>query len=253
MRKIFLDSGKLKPFIIHICISIIFAAGAVFLINLWYPGNYLYVAAGINLILLVVIVDCILGPFLTLLIYHKRKSKKEIFLDFSVIAVLQIVALTYGLWSAYIARPVYLVFEYQRMMVVSAIDILEKELNDAPAEFRYFPKDGPKLLSLRPFKNANEQYDSVMRAVGGQPQAAQPELWQSYDAGRQQIVDAAKPLEFLETGAVSLPQLQELIAESGRSKDQLKYLPLVGRSGEWIFIIDASNAEPKGMIALRKD
>lgn len=57
-----------------------------------------------------------------------------------MIAVLQIVALTYGLWSAYIARPVYLVFEYQRMMVVSAIDILEKELNDAPAEFRYFPK-----------------------------------------------------------------------------------------------------------------
>ena len=170
-----------------------------------------------------------------------------------MIAVLQIVALTYGLWSAYIARPVYLVFEYQRMMVVSAIDILEKELNDAPAEFRYFPKDGPKLLSLRPFKNANEQYDSVMRAVGGQPQAAQPELWQSYDAGRQQIVDAAKPLELLETGAVSLPQLQELIAESGRSKDQLKYLPILGRSGEWIFIIDASNAEPKGMIALRKD
>lgn len=38
--------------------------------------------------------------------------------DFTVIGLLQVAALAYGLWTVFVARPVHLVFEYHRMAVV---------------------------------------------------------------------------------------------------------------------------------------
>lgn len=245
-------SEKLKAFFIHLCISCVVAGGATAAVLIWYPGEYLQLAGGVDLLLLLLAVDAVLGPCLTLIVYHRRKSQKEIFFDFSVIGGLQIAALAYGLWSAYMARPVYLVFEYQRMTVVSAVDVSPEDLTKAPRQWRGLPATGPQLLSLRGFNSATEEYNSVMRAVAGQSQAAQPELWQPYAAARDQIMAVAKPVRSLAEGAVSSSGLARLVKESGVGVGQLMYLPLLARKGEWIMLIDASTADPKGILALEK-
>lgn len=247
-----MKSGKIRAFIIHFFISFAIAGGATAAVFLWFPGAYLQLAGGGRLLLLLMAVDIILGPCLTFIVYHRKKTRKEIFIDFSIIGALQMAALIYGMWSAYLARPVYLVFEYQRMAVVTAVDVPQDELAKAPVEWRSLPKAGPQLLSLRRFNNEKEEYDSVISAIAGQPQAAQPELWQPYEAARTEIIRVAKPLSALDISTVSASRLSKLVTESKIGTDQLKYLPLIGRKGDWIVLIDGTSAEPKGMLQLQK-
>ncbi|RYH44662.1 MAG: pilus assembly protein [Alcaligenaceae bacterium] len=245
-----MTSGKSKAFILHLCVSGITIGLAAATVLRWYTYTFLQLAGGTPLLLLLVGVDAVLGPFLTLIVYRAEKTKKEKVIDITVIGVLQISALLYGLWTFYVARPVYLIFEYQRMALVTAADLTQEDLQKAPAELRKMPVAGPQLLSLRDFKSAAEQYDSVMLAMSGQSQAAQPNLWQSYEAGRVQLLEIAKPLSALSGALFTASRMDTLVAQSGLSKDQLKYLPLLARQGDWIILIDSTTAEPKGILAL---
>ena len=57
-------------------------------------------------------------------------------MDFSVVGLLQLAALIYGLFTVFIARPVHLVFEFHRMAVVHAVDVDPKLLGQTPAELQ---------------------------------------------------------------------------------------------------------------------
>lgn len=247
-----MKSGKIKAFLIHLFLSGFIAVSATVAVLQWYPGDYLQLAGGAHLLLLLMAVDTVLGPCLTLIVYHRKKCRKETLIDLSVIGALQVAALLYGIWSAYAARPVYLVFEYQRMAVVSAVHLPREELAKAPVEWRSLPSAGPKLLSLRRFKNAEEEYDSVIKAIAGVPQAAQPELWQAYEEARAEIIRVAQPISALETGTVPATRLSKFVSEFEDDSAQLKYLPLIGRKGDWIILINGVTAEPKGMLPLLK-
>ena len=81
---------------IHIGISLIIAAivGSV-IYFVWYPPPYFSVAGGSNLILLIMGVDVVVGPCLTLVVF--RAGKRGLAFDLAVIAVLQVIAFCYGL------------------------------------------------------------------------------------------------------------------------------------------------------------
>ena len=64
------------------------------------------------------------------------------------------------------------------MVVVHAVDIEPSLLTQAPPDLQTLPWRGPTLLSLRPLQGG-EVIESVLQAVGGIAQAAQPNLWQS--------------------------------------------------------------------------
>ena len=65
-----------------------------------------------------------------------------------VICTLQLVALGYGLWTMYLARPVYLVHEIDRFKVVTAADLAESDLSSAPAAFRKTPLFGIQTIGI---------------------------------------------------------------------------------------------------------
>ena len=60
--------------------------------------------------------------------------------DLAVIGVLQIAALVYGLHTVFIARPVAMVFEVERMRLVVANDVAVDELPKALPTFRSLPR-----------------------------------------------------------------------------------------------------------------
>jgi len=91
------------------------------------------------------------APPWTLVIFNRAKSRRHLAMDFSVVGLLQLAALSYGLWTVFVARPVHLVFEFHRMAVVHAVDVDSAQLSQAPAELQALPLTGPTLLSLRPF------------------------------------------------------------------------------------------------------
>lgn len=105
-----LIKAKLKASAIHLGISIVIFLGILYLIFVeWYPGSFFYAEGGWKGLKLMAVVDLVLGPSLTLIIYNYVKSKKEIFVDFSFIALVQIGALIWGGLQVYSERPVALV------------------------------------------------------------------------------------------------------------------------------------------------
>jgi len=130
----------------------------------WYPWPYREVSGGRDLFLILVSVDVILGPLITLVIFDRRKPVRELVTDLSVVGVIQLAALAYGLWTVAVARPVHLVFEVDRLRVVHAVDVPEELLPQTPPGIRPEPWTGPTMLAVRPFRDAAEQGTMTMQA-----------------------------------------------------------------------------------------
>ena len=243
---------KLRASGVHLCISLVIAALAAWLVfGLWFPYPYGELAGGRRLFLLLLGVDVVLGPLLTFVVFNPRKRLREKVLDFTVIGLLQLGALGYGLWTVSQARPVHLVYEYSRLAVVTAAQLPDEQLQKASAELRALPWTGPTLLSLRPLQGAKEQFDSTMLATSGVPQAAQPELWQPYDAARAAILETARPLAGLKTKyPAEIALIDSAIAKTGKPADRLLYMPVLSRDTAWSVLIDAETARPVGFVPL---
>lgn len=110
-------SARIKAFAWHLGCSLLIASAALVLVfAVWYPAP-LHVALGVtSVFLLVLLVDVVIGPFLTLLVY--KQGKKTLLFDMAVIIALQLSALLYGLWTVAEGRPVWLVFNVDRFDLV---------------------------------------------------------------------------------------------------------------------------------------
>lgn len=237
---------------IHLAASVavaLLAAALVF--SVWYPYPYRDASGGRALFMLVVTVDVIVGPLLTFAIFNRKKPLKELKRDLAVVVLLQLGALCYGLWTVFVARPVYLAFEIDRFRVVHAIDVDEKLLEKAPQGMRALPLTGPRQVAVRPFKDVNESGEATMAAVAGVSLSARPDLWESYDQARERVRAKARPASAL---LQRFPNQQERIGaavkSSGRSAEQLSYVPMSSRMQFWTVLLDSRTMDVVGFINL---
>ncbi|EKD97590.1 MAG: FimB [uncultured bacterium] len=237
---------------VHCSASLVVAALAAWMVfSLWYPYPYFEISGGKGLFFLVILVDVVCGPLLTLVIFNPVKPRRELIIDLAVIGLLQLIALGYGLWAVFSARPVHLVFEFHRIAVVNAADVDALALAQAPPTLQVLPLKGPTLLSLRSFKDGKEQYESTMLALGGIPQAAQPMLWQPWEAAHAQILKESRPVADLKQRfGEQISSINNAIAATGRPGEDLRYLPLMARKEGWTVLIDAQTIKPVGFIRL---
>lgn len=239
--------SRLLAAAIHFALSLIVAALAAGLVfALWYPYPYREISGGSHLFLIVVAVDVIMGPLLTLVAFNRNKPAAELRRDLTVIGVLQMAALAYGLWTVAVARPVHLAFEIDRFRVVHAMDIPAEEMDLAPPEFRRLPWTGPTLLSVRDFKSQQEGSDATLAALQGFPLGARPFLWQRYDEARPQILKVARPLEELKTRFPDQVSMIEVALRPGPdhgTSRSVVYVPMTGRDQFWTVLLDLRTTE----------
>lgn len=238
-------TGRLKAAGIHLAISLAIAILAALLVFLvWYPYPYREISGGRELFFIVVAVDVVMGPLMTLAVFNNLKSRMALRFDLSLIAVLQLVALVYGLWTVAVARPVHLVFEIDRFRVVHAIDIPPEFLNRAPLELRQMSMTGPTLLSVRDFKDSNESFEATMAALQGAALGARPDLWQPYEKAKSQILARAKPLAELKARfPANKNEIDSALQAAGHVPIGVGYIPMVGRQTFWTVLIDLRTAE----------
>ena len=262
MRPLFLPSNgqllkmmdlksRLRASAIHLAISLLVAAlAATVVFGLWYPFPYRELSGGRELFLLLMLVDVVLGPLITLVIFNRRKTRSHLFMDFTVMGLLQLAALSYGMWTMFSARPVHLVFEYHRMAVVHAVDVPPDLLAKAPTDLQTLPLTGPTLLSLRPLQ-ASEFVESTLQALGGVAQAAQANLWQPYGAARAEVLQESQPAAQLrQRFPDQASTIDHAVAQSGVPIERLRYLPLLARKKAWTVLLDADNILPVGYVPL---
>lgn len=231
---------RLKAFAIHLVLSLIIALLAALLVfGVWYPYPYREISGGRELFLLVVSVDVILGPMITLVVFNRSKPWRELQRDLIVVVLMQLAALGYGLWTVSVARPVHLVFEIDRFRAVHAIDVAPELLAKAPPGVDPLPLSGPTLLAVRPFKDNKEEADATLAAVQGAQLGARPDLWEPYAQAIPRVLQAARPVTALKARfAQQAPEIDRILAAAGSASEKAVYLPMVGRKSFWTVFLD---------------
>jgi len=237
---------------IHFGISIVIALLAALLVFLvWYPYPYLEISGGRDLFLILVSVDVVLGPLITLAIFNRAKPWRVLARDLMIVGLIQLAALGYGMWAVFLARPVHLVFEFDRFRVVHAVEVPEEMLDQTPAGLEALPFTGPTVLAVRLFRDRDESMEATLAALGGVHLGARPDLWQAYADARPRVLEVAKPVsELSERFPESAAQIDEAIARTARPSDSLLSLPLVGRGSTWTVLLDASTTDVVGFLPL---
>lgn len=236
---------RLRASAIHLAISLCIAALAALLVfGIWYPYPYREISGGRELFLIVVAVDVILGPLITLAVFNRKKPWTELRVDLALVGLIQLSALAYGLWTVAIARPVHLVFEIDRFRVIHAIDVDPAMLSRAPAGINAMPWTGPTLLSARGFKDSTESMEATMAALQGVNIGARPEFWQPYAAGVADVLKVAKPVAILKTRFPNqAAEIDAVLQSASKTPQSLLYVPMAGRKSFWTVFVDPITAE----------
>jgi len=108
-------------FAIHLILSLlVFSTLVAAMLVYWFPGKLFLMDGGWQGLKLVAMVDLVLGPALTLILY--KPGKKNLKFDLCAIAVIQVLALGYGFYTTYNQRTVAVVFADNEFATVSAQD-----------------------------------------------------------------------------------------------------------------------------------
>ena len=234
---------------VHLAISILVAcllAAVVF--GLWFPGPFRALAGGSHLFWIVIAVDVVCGPLLTILVFDSRKSRRALYVDMSVVAFLQLGALVYGVYTVSLARPVVLAYEVHRFAAVPAAWVETTALDQALPQFRGLSWTGPQLVGTRKPRNADEMADSVLLSLQGLEISARPGWWVPYAESVPEIQQKMRQLGVLRGQRSQSEQVRidEAAAAAGLAVAELYYLPLTSRAlADWIVLLDRE-AQIKG-------
>ena len=135
--------SRWKASAIHFSLSLIvlLLLLAVILV-LWYPGILFSVDGGWTGLRIVVGVDLVLGPLLTLIVF--KSGKPGLKFDLSCIALAQTACMAVGIWIVYNERPIALVMAYDTFYSLAAQEFDEYGKDISVLE--EFPGRKPKLL-----------------------------------------------------------------------------------------------------------
>jgi hypothetical protein len=213
---------------------------AVLVFGVWYPFPYRELAGGRELFVLIVLVDIVLGPLLTLVLFAPSKMLNELWRDLAIVVALQLGALAYGVWTVWQARPLFLVAEVDRFKVIGTTSLQEGALKDLPDKLQPKNFSGPLTVAIRAPKDSKEKEAVLFESVqGGRDYGERPNFYIPYeDAAALKSLQRARPLEpFLEKFPMQREAAQDLARKADLRLGALKYLPVIARQ-DWIALLD---------------
>lgn len=242
---------KLIAFAIHFALTLaVGLAAATLIFFVWFPDPFQQMVGGSKLFMLVVGCDLALGPLISLVIYNSRKSRRELYFDYSIVAAIQLVALVYGMATAFSARPIFIVFVGDRLEVVTAREIADEDLEAAKvAAFRTRPLWGPRFAatSVRP----EEHNDALEQALAGKDVALRPTFFVSYDGQLEALKAKTQPLgELTIKHADAEPLIAEALGNDPAERASVRWLPVKHKSGFWTALIDEATGYPSHYLPL---
>ncbi|WAC74311.1 pilus assembly protein [Roseateles sp. SL47] len=239
---------RLRASGLHLLGSLLVALAAASVVLLvWYPWPYRVVAGGQELLFILLTVDIIIGPLLTLAVFNLKKPKKELRRDLAIIVVLQLLALGYGMHTVYLARPAVIALEVDRFRVTTANDVVTTELPEALPEYRSLSMTGPVLVNTAMPSEA-QRFDAIILGLNGVDLGARPSFWRPWDEhARSLTLKNGRPLvDWLKQHPDQEAKVREAAARSGRPVEQLLFLPMLAHRIDWSVLVDKSTGDLVG-------
>ena len=191
-------SKRLKFFLSHLLISAFIALLiSIIIFFIWYSSPLTKAVGVTHIFLMLLVIDVIVGPILGLLVYKERK--KSLKFDLTVIILLQLSALFYGIYSIEQGRPVWIVFNVDRFELVRKNEIVDQNVNHAQPQFQQPSWLKPQFVAMEFAKNIEQRNNDMFAEVlGGISIAQRPERYVDFIQAKQQIQQRAQKLELLQ-------------------------------------------------------
>ncbi len=237
---------KLKASGIHLLLSLVIISLAIgLIITFWFPDSLEQVSNFKEIALLLISIDLVLGPLLTFVVFNT--AKKSLKFDLATIAVIQISALTYGLFMLYQSHPVYIAFNVDRFTLVSAVDAKPEQA--ILKKFKIAKFSSPKLVVAKLPLNKKERSDITIGVASGEPDIAlRPKLYHPYEDNISEILAKSLDPEVIFKYDEPKQKLEAFIKKYGKSKEDYAYFPLEGTSKDAVWVLDKKTAKPIDII-----
>lgn len=241
--------SRAKAALIHLALSAVIAAVVVCLmLFLWYPSPYFSAMGGGMLLLLIVGVDVVIGPLITLIIFDQKK--KSLRFDLSVIGIIQLAALVYGAAIMFQARPAFIGYHKDRFEVITPARIPTAELARVTnPEYQSLPLAGPKIVALKMPIDRDEGNRIMFHPNAAADFLAFPQHYVPYAEKAKEAAFESKPLEMLKKKNPQIEtELNALLAKRGVVESKAGYLPLNTKSNDMAVIVEKETGKILGMI-----
>ena len=237
--------SRLRAASIHL--SICAGVGALLLALfwiIWYPSPLFRAVGGLDIFLMLLGIDVTLGPLLTLIVY--KTGKKTLKFDLGVIALVQVLAMAYGVHTLLVARPVYLAGLGHRFEVIHANDVDEAALNTAKTSL---PWAGPKWTGIKPPSDPKEREKVLFSSVaGGGDYGSLPQYHAPLETMRVELLQRAQPIsELKRLNANDGLSIDEWLGSRGYNDQTAVFQGLTARSQDMAVVLDAKTAAVIGI------
>lgn len=232
---------------IHFAVTLCIAVSAAALIFfVWFPGPFAEMVGGVKLLLLVVVSDIVLGPLISLVIFNRKKPRKELITDYIVVGSIQLAALLYGFYALSVSRPVVVAFMVDRFEVVTRIELDDADFDQAKdPQYRSASWFGPRLVSVELPSDISEHNDLVFSASRGKDAQLMPKYYRDYERGIVWVKREAKSMDaLLSAHPEKSAEVDKAVERLGYTKSRLSWLPVHHRFGFYTVLIDAESGYP---------
>lgn len=229
--------------IISVVISIIFI-GIVFLC--WYPSPLAKAVGVTHIFLMLIFIDVILGPILGLLVY--KEGKKTLKMDLSIIILVQIFALSYGIYNIAEGRPVWIVQNGDRFELIRNNDLVYSNVEKIKPQYQSPSWFKPQYVSVFQGKTISERNKNLFEAITtGVSNAMRPELYIPLSEGQKQLIEASKRLDTLN----QFNDNQNVKSVLSKYPEADAWCALAGLSVDMVVLINKEKGEVIKIVDLR--
>jgi len=245
---------RLKAFGLHLsgsATALTLVLGAFWLCWYRWPGWYL--ASVLQVVGIVVMVDLVLGPTLTLIVANPGKPRSELARDVTIIVIVQLVALAYGgvtLWSG---RPLYYTFSVDRLEIVQASDLKPDDVNvgrhDNPALAPYWYSLPRWIWAPLPVNPEEAQRIVVHSAFGGGDVIEMPRYFRPWEQGLPELRTRLQKLDELKSFApAEKSTLKGRLADLGVPADQPNTMIMWGGNRRLLAVFDLRTLSVEALV-----
>lgn len=238
---------RLKFFFGHLAISMGIALAIIAWVFLvWYPQPLAQAVGVTHIFLMMVVVDVVLGPVLGFLVY--KEGKKTLKFDLTVIILIQLSALVYGLFSIAQGRPAWLVYSVDRFELVRQNEIIDANSQKAQALFKHPSWLKPQFSAVELAKDAKQRNEDMFtEVVGGISLAQRPERYVVLVQVKLQIQQRAQNLKELEK--YNSKQQVKTVLKKYPSADA--WVPLKANAIDMVVLMNKRSAQVVEIVNLR--
>lgn len=236
--------GRARGVCAHLLVSV--AVALTLLALFWfllYPSPLFQASGGFALFALLLGVDVTLGPLMTLIVW--KRDWVQLRKDLAAIALVQLAALAYGVYTLYIARPVYIAAVGQRFDVVHATEI---HVADLAASNKLLPRFSPEWVGIKQATDPKERERVMFASLGGVDYGHFPQHHQPIENMRDEILKNAQPLvELKQLNPGEEVAIDRWVERRGAKPDAVVFQGLKARATDMAVVMDAKTAKVIGI------